>query len=128
MIPTNEVLYIPKTQLKVVERILVESKVAGGKTVLILPNGSGVHSLYQVPQFSRHTWYIPYYIRPYDTAALKANLKTLKVFINTEVEGNDPLAPFRDPRMFPLEISAEILRRLKTPIMLDQGYAIYRLE
>ena len=37
---------------------------------LIVPVGAGPAYYYRVPHFSRHLWYIPQYVRPYDTPEL----------------------------------------------------------
>ncbi len=91
--------------------------------ILIVPVGAGYHYYYQVPGFSRHLWYIPLYVRPYDTAEIIRNLdQAAAVIVRAEPSG-DALS-WAEPLFAPQVVSL-LRERLEPPVELSPDCRIF---
>lgn len=91
--------------------------------VLIVPVGAGYHYYYQVPRFSRHLWYIPHYVRPYDTPELIRNLERAGAVIVWGEPSGDALS-WAEPLFAPQVVSL-LRERLEPPVELSPTCRIF---
>ena len=95
-------------------------------SVLIVPVGAGYHYYYQVPRFSRHLWYIPHYVRPYDTPELIRNLDQAAAVIVWGKPSGDALS-WAEP-LFPPQVVSLLRERLEPPVQLSPACRIFFLR
>jgi hypothetical protein len=85
--------------------------------VLIFPMGAGYHFYYRVPRFSRQLWYIPHFVRPYDTAEIIRNLDQAAAVIVRGEPSGDALS-WAEPLFAPQVVSL-LRERLEPPVQLS---------
>ena len=91
--------------------------------VLIVPVGAGYHYYYRVPRFSRHLWYIPHYVRPYDTGEIIRNLDQAAAVIMWGEPSGDALS-WAKPLFAPQVVSL-LRERLEPPVQLSPVCRIF---
>ncbi|MCS7017366.1 MAG: hypothetical protein NZM42_14785, partial [Gemmatales bacterium] len=128
LLPNGEVLYCDPETVATAEGIQREytrlGTVGTGQPdkVLIYRIGAGYHFYFNLPRFSRHVWYIPYYVRPYDAPALLDSLSDTRAFVVLGVPEPDEAMRFmEDPLIFPPEVAEAAAPRMGTPLKIGKG-------
>jgi hypothetical protein len=134
-LPNGDRLYLPEeaqnSLRRITQRLRSEPSADDRNRVLIVPLGAGFHFYYDVPRFSRHTWYIPYYPRPYDDANLiEAIDHTRFVIVITDqpVSPGELPAELRNELVIRPAVAARLFPRLSGPIDSGPGWVLFRVE
>jgi hypothetical protein len=94
------------------------------KAIMGLVSGGGLAHYFGYPVLTRHSWFMPGFVRPYDEDAIRASLPqtgALVVFLNQPVP--EPLPPnvnrWALGRIFSDSLAAEIPRHFEDAIKVD---------
>jgi hypothetical protein len=96
---------------------------SSGQRVAVFLGGGGIHHFFQTQRVGRHWWFLPGFVRPWETASAQQALLRHEMILVVDV-GQVPTAPVR-PGVLPLwiplpkELAEELLPHLKNPRHID---------
>ena len=97
-----------------------------GEPVLYGPCGSGWHYAYRVPHVTRHTWFYPGAIRPYEQQEFVRSLDRTAAVVTCDDPGSQP-TPLSTALPLDEEIHGAVYDRLE-PWMAEAGCRVYRVR
>jgi hypothetical protein len=132
-LPNGEVLFMEPTAAAAVvgihrecEQLRLRDASGRRERLLIYPQGAGYHYFFRSPRVSRHVWYIPYYVRPYDAPAIAAALDTTLAIVVMNADDLVTVQHLIDqPMVFPPDIARALLCQLGQPVAVTPNCAIF---
>ena len=128
-LPTGDVLYLRPYEhetLVAASRGLSLARSRGNGSVLVYPTAAGFDWAFAVPRYSRDTWHLPHYIRPYDEPALLAAANRLSgvVLLDTSERGDrfsgvSPMSRLRTDGTFSPNVVDQIEKRCPNQVRLS---------
>jgi hypothetical protein len=101
---------------------------SGRGPVLFDPSGAGFYVMYGVPHVSRHTWFYPAAVRPYEIQDLAQQYRALQALVvcRTDKTAGEPQVLFN--KSFPEALRTSLAARVAELVWRDDDCRVYRLQ
>jgi hypothetical protein len=97
--------------------------------VLFDSNGAGFYVVYGVPHVSRHTWFYPAAVRPYEIQDLEKQYRALQALVVCRTDGAVPdEAESLFNQSFPEALRPSLAARAAEIVWRDDGCRVFRLR